>query len=448
VYYLTGSDELYAISTLGGNPRRMMTGVHSPIAFSSDGRLFAFVRWTPERAEQSLMVSDASGGQPRRVSARKRPEVITYGGVAWSPDGERIAMIANHGFNGDAAKLIEVEVATGRERVIAERLDRNAYRSVWLPDGESIVVESDQLWLFRVEDGDRRRITNDAATYRSTGMSADGKRLVAVQTVQAKTVSIDGKAVHTGTGNRASIGWMGNGGLVILDKHDGATHVWSIAGDGTDPRQLTFGAVTHDHAAVCGDAIVFTSDRVGGSTVWAMNRDGGDARQISGAGLHYGVQCAPDGTWIAYHSAGDDVSWSVWRMALDGRAPRRITTQPATFPTISPDGSSIACNYLTADGWRLAVLSSDGGDVRVLGAPGSPTRRLSWTPDGRHIAFVQTEAGIDNLWRISRDGGLTERITDHDSDRILAFRWSPDGSRLAIVRSRELKYVVTIESFR
>jgi Tol biopolymer transport system component/DNA-binding winged helix-turn-helix (wHTH) protein len=456
VYYLggpRGETTLYEVSTLGGNPRKVLEAVHSPIAFAPDGKRFAFIRWNPDRGEQALMIANVDGGAPRQLIVRRRPEVIVYGGPSWSPDGERIATVVNESFNGGAARLIEVAVRDGSERVIAKDLGSKAAKVVWLPGGDAMVVESDQLWLVSYPSGERRRITNDAADYRATGISADGTRLVAVQTMQTADVFVDGTRIHSGTGRNSSTAWLPDGRLVVLDTIDGNTDVWSMNADGSDARQLTTHPATDNHASVCGETIVFASARAGGSTIWRMDRDGGNARQLSGAGAHYGVQCAPDGSWLAYHRAGDDASWSVWRMALGGGAPLRVTQRPSTFPAISPDGQWIACNYLpegaTPDGWQLAILRADGtGAPRLLGAPAPPTRRLTWSPDGRAIVFAQSHHGVDQLMRVSVDGGAPETLMQFDAAKILSFRWSPDGSRFAIVRSRELSNVVTIEGFR
>lgn len=454
VYYLSGprgESSLFAVSTLGGNPRKVLDDVRSPVSFAPDGKRFAFIRWFPESGEQGLMIASLDGGAPRRLITRKRPRVMDYRGPSWSPDGERIALVINESFGGSAATLITAEVRDGTERVIARNLGAAAGKVAWLPDGSGIVVASEQLWLYSYPDGERKRITNDALSYSSITVSGDGKRVAAVQTTRPTDVWLmpDDKRILSGSGINNGVSWLGDGRLAYLATHDGNTDVWIARADGSDPRQLTLSEALDNHPSVCGErAIVFASARNGGSTIWRMDADGGNQRQISGEGTHYGLDCAPDGTWLAFHRDDRVHSWSVWRMPTNGGAAQRLTDRPATFPAVSPDGRRIACNYHGANGWTIAIMDADGTNLRVLDAPGVPTRRLRWSPDGAAIVFARERNRIDNLVRLPIDGGAEETITSWDSARILAFDYSPDGSKLAVVRTTPVSDVVMLSAFR
>ena len=70
---------------------------------------------------------------------------------------------------------------------------------------------------------------------------------------------------------------------------------------------------------------------------------------------------------------------------------------------------------------------------------------LSFTPDGKAVAYPIRENGVDNLWVQPLSGGSAGRqITSFNSERILTFRWSPDGKSLAILRSHTDSDVVLI----
>lgn len=446
VYYLRGergATSLFAVSTLGGNPRKVLDDVRSPVAFAPDGRRFAFIRWFPDAGEQRLMIADADGSALRAVATRKRPAVMVYEGPSWSPDGESIAFVANDSFGGPSAALIEVRVNDGTERLIASGLGPSAGKVAWLPDRSGIAVASEQLWLYRYPGGERTRITNDALAYSSVSVSADGKRVVAVQTNRTSEVFVDGRSVAKGAGINNGVSWFADGErLAFLATQDGNTDVWTMRADGSDPRQLTTHPQLDNHPSVCGnDEIVFASARQGGSTIWRMDADGGNARRISGAGAHYGLECAPGGRWLVFHRAGEQSSWDVWRMNVDGTGARRLTTRPATFPAISPDGKWIACNYL-ADRWTIAVLPADGSSQpRLLDAPGVPTRRIRWAPDGNAVVYSDER----ELVRVPLDGSAPTR--ESGGARILAFDYSPGGARLAIVRGEKLSDAILLSNF-
>src|SRR6185295_19564208 len=55
-----------------------------------------------------------------------------------------------------------------------------------------------------------------------------------------------------------------------------------------------------------------------------------------------------------------------------------------------------------------------------------------WAPDGASIAFTSDRDGAAQLYRLSLRGGEAEKLTDR-KDAVGAFRWSPDGRRIALL---------------
>jgi dipeptidyl aminopeptidase/acylaminoacyl peptidase len=91
--------------------------------------------------------------------------------------------------------------------------------------------------------------------------------------------------------------------------------------------------------------------------------------------------------------------------------------------------------WLSAD--RLVVAGEDclftlpivaAPAFERLGRPGTAPDRLTVSPDGRSVAFLQD----DLLWRIGVDGsGLTQLTVASATANWPT--WSPDGSRIALV---------------
>ena len=60
---------------------------------------------------------------------------------------------------------------------------------------------------------------------------------------------------------------------------------------------------------------------------------------------------------------------------------------------------------------------------------------LSWSPDGRHLAYSGIEQGVDDLYLYELDGGRVTKLTD-DRYADLQPSWSADGKSLLFVSDR------------
>ena len=91
---------------------------------------------------------------------------------------------------------------------------------------------------------------------------------------------------------------------------------------------------------------------------------------------------SPTGRWIAYQ---DDTKAEIWRSRPDGSRARRLTS--GQLPTWSPDGRRIAFRA----GPDIRSIRPDGSGLRTLvrGPRDSSIAGLSYSPDGRQIAFVR-----------------------------------------------------------
>ena len=79
------------------------------------------------------------------------------------------------------------------------------------------------------------------------------------------------------------------------------------------------------------------------------------------------------------------------------------------------------------------------------GSHNSGGGRLQFTPDGRSLAYVSREHGVDNVWVQPLDGSAARPITDFKSEQIWSFSLSPDGKSLAVLRGHWDSDVVLLQ---
>jgi Tol biopolymer transport system component len=463
---------LYQTPVLGGVARRIMEDVDSPVAFSPDGGQFAFVRGYPDQKETGLFVAFADGSGERRIATRKAPDYFGWqSGPAWSPDGQTIACAVG---TYDLKMAVLLVRAAGGD-VAGMLLKDWAWigRMAWLKDGSGLLMSAKeydsalmQVWRVSYPDGGVRRITNDLNNYGARGIStsADSKHLVTVQVTYNSSIWVAPRSdasrarqVSFGVSDGLNgIAWTPDGRLVYVSNSGGGQNIWVMNADGSGQRQLTYGNFTNYHPAVTPDGryIVFISSREGALDVWRMDADGQDALRLTHNPVANLPDCSPDGRWVVYKSFASGRRM-LWRVSIDGGNSTQVTESYTAWPSVAPDGRSIACEYWdeqTDSPVSLAVLPFEGGPPSKVfkPAPNAPKQISSvikWRPDGKALTYIGGRDGVFNIWAQPLDGTPPRQLTKFASGRIFWFDWSKDGEALACARGTLTSNVVLINDF-
>jgi len=167
---------------------------------------------------------------------------------------------------------------------------------------------------------------------------------------------------------------------------------------------------------------------------------------------------SPDGDHIVFmrgqsvHSAVPSRFGALFVMRADGSEVRRLTGGPDTAPAWSPDGRAIAFTR----GENLSSFTRVNMDIYVADPEGGAPRRLTrtahifetspaWSPNGSRIAFArsttQTEFDGKAAIHVMNRDGTGERLVlaHHLTDDPYSLTWSPDGRTIAFETSPALE---------
>jgi serine/threonine protein kinase len=464
-----GVARLYQVPFVGSDAKRLIEGVDSPVTFSPDGKKIAFVRLDKSRATYALVVADAHALTETVRATRERGASLATGGVAWSPDGQKIVFAAGSWEGGYHTDLFETGAEAGPEQSISSRRWSEISQVAWLPGGPDLIITAAerpvsplQIWKVSRREGRVEKITNDTSDYVGISMSADGSKIVSAQNSRNSQVWVapaadpaQARPVVSMVGAGYGLAWTHGGKLVFSSMTGGDLNIFSMNADGSDKRQLTVSAGDNYHPAISADGrlIFFTSNRTGTFNIWRMNaEDGGAPVQLTNGGGDFYPAASPDNNWIVYEHQSNGVK-TLWRIPASGGEAAQLTSRYASVPAVSSDGRYIACRYLISASVKgIAIIPSAGGEpIKLLRIPvldQRPSGQVRWMPAQQALTYVDVKGGNDNIWSRAVDGGEPKQLTNFATDLIFAYDWSPDGKRLALERGVLLYDVFEITNFR
>ena len=201
-------------------------------------------------------------------------------------------------------------------------------------------------------------------------------------------------------------------GISDQSQGDGRSTIYTLPAGGGTPRRITPRSPSYLHGwSPDGKSLVYTGGRDDEYDVYRIPADGSgpEIRLTDVKALDDGPEYTPDGQFIYFNSTRSG-RMQIWRMKPDGSEPEPVTNDEYNnwFPHPSPDGRWIAFLSFGQDvapadhpyykHVYLRLMPVAGGPARVIAYVygGQGTINVpSWSPDGRHLAFVSNSA---DLW--------------------------------------------------
>ncbi len=505
-----GSSELvkslYRVPVLGGEPRRIVSGVTAG-DLSPDGRHVAFVRLVTEngRTASVLMRANADGGEavellrlPARalVNPRFSPDgsllaatqyvtpgntlgeivlVPTAGGAPRKPPAlpstGRVAALA---WAGEDELLIaqatSATLRTGSTRLLRQNIQTGAVEALFSVPMLTAVVDTNRSGLVALDGLASRQNLREIpleppllASRRNPGRPAKTRTIFeGWENAQFKPFPDTGRWLTRGSCADRQPAFSPDGEWVVFSSNrNGNLDLFSTSTKTGAVRQLTADAADDWDPAFTPDGrhVIWSSNRSGHFEIWMSDADGSGSRRVSDDQADAENPTATrDGQWIVYSSFHPQKR-GIWKVHPDGTGAVPIVANETNLPEVSPDGRLVAylIDSAISKEVEIRVLRlADGQEIPFHGAiPKSFNNvgRLRWAPDGHAIAFVGPGPGgaggiyIQDVDKDGRDTSATRRpIAGFDPDiPTESFAISPDGTRLVLSRVEDVNGVMLAE---
>ena len=165
--------------------------------------------------------------------------------------------------------------------------------------------------------------------------------------------------------------------------------------------------------------VAFTSSRDGNAEIYVMNRDGSNVQRLTNhPSIDVTPTWSPAGTQIAFTSERSG-NPQIYIMNADGTGVQRITNESqADRPTWSPAPlNEIAFSSRSGAGNIIKVFDFQTRNTRALTDSIGNNESPAFAPNGRHVAFVSSRAGKEQIFLIHRDGSGLTQITRAGNNR-------------------------------
>ncbi|HRH44120.1 MAG TPA: winged helix-turn-helix domain-containing protein, partial [Pyrinomonadaceae bacterium] len=469
--------KILKVSRFGGETTSIAENSWGMFSVSPDGKKIAYFQNRVATGVFLLKILYLESNEEKEFPIFEAPNALCLScSPAWSPDGQKlIYTITNpNSFN----QLFLLNLAN--ENISEIKLDklRRFEQAAWMPDGESFLVSASDgnrflhLWKVFYPNLDMQPMTNGLLSYSRISISANGKKILALQTNENSNLFVanaenlnEQKQLTFGNQNnvgQTALNWIDNQKIVYSTQtEDNPAENLSIIDtiDSSKAQLSTETEISYRFPTSDSRFIYFHATKNGFSNIFQMTTDGKNLKQLTNEsdGQRQSPRVTNDGRYVYYTFRGRDAS-NIRRYDLQNQKEEIFFSHPeypvSPFMELSPDNKYIT--FFAMTGLRRGVLNlykynaimvivstQNTADIKwFLVSIIPPIRRFS--PDSQSIEYILADTDGTQIVRQSFDGSDPKPIYTIPDGRIFNFAWSKDGRKLAISRGQQLRDAILL----
>jgi serine/threonine protein kinase/Tol biopolymer transport system component len=446
----------------GGSPRPFLPAGDATPSWSPTGAQLVFVRIGPDR----LFLADHTGGDSRELPIawpehhRHDSDEPHHHNPVWSVDGQWIYFAHGHGSQPtDQMDVWRVRAAGGTP----EQLSTHVALNFLAPLDERTVLYAGRaerrsepwLWALDVPSRVARRVSYGLDQYTSTSASRDGRRIVAtvarpvssIWTVPLRSSTASAQDAEPYPIQPARAPRVRDGALFFLASDGMGEGLWRVStGEPIQIRNSRDGALLEPPSVSAGgQEVAIVVSQEGKRRLVVTAADGTNGRTLGATIEIVGApDWSPDGASVV--SGGrDEAGPGLFRLPINGDAPVRLVTGPATNPICSPGNGLIVYAGLFAAGRvPLYAIRPDGKPVQM--PPELLVRQggYRFLPDGSGLVYLPSIPSPD-FWLLDLATNRRRKLTALGNQGTLrTFDITADGQRIVFDRLQQNADVVLI----
>ncbi|MEG4520906.1 MULTISPECIES: DPP IV N-terminal domain-containing protein [unclassified Microcoleus] len=383
-------------------------------------RILAFTALQRRGSEvrNSLFAVNATSSARRELA----PNIDVSAPLVWSPNGERLAFVSGdtdiYTVNADGSRLTK--------QFAGDACKAANFEIAWFSNSQKLVFA-------RSCDGFTSDAPGSQSLYTSDTSGIKGTKVV-------RNLEVGGYPPKTEISSEFYLSPDGQQVAFVKDKN-----IYKMNADGSGMTKLTKSPGEYVSG---GSELVWSPDRTKiaflfgaypKQQIYTINADGTNLKNLTNNQQNevYNVNMfwSPDSSHIAYYynkpgdSSGEQQD--IYLLEINRRTANNLTQKPRNYNEISwsPDGKVIAFVAGEFNNQKLYTINADGNQLNQLATRLKPSElsELAWSSDSQQIAFIFNEipGNKSNLYVINRDGSALTKLTKDQDLNVSHPVWQP-----------------------